>query len=91
MGRDTAISPETETASSYASRKARFGHRDWLVWRDAAGKAWAALKTVENLELAIKDKSGEDFMLYAASSAHPHIIFEEQARIMLANARRGYL
>jgi hypothetical protein len=89
--REIAISPTDETASSYASRKARFGHRDWLVWNDATGKSWAALKTLESLERAIREKSDKDFMLYVGSTATPCIVDAGQARIMLANARRGYL
>jgi len=41
-------------AFQQAQRKARFGHRDWLCWRNAAGVI-AAPKTRENVKRMLLD------------------------------------
>ena len=91
MTRAAPITPESESAHDHAIRKARYGHRDWLVWRDPEGTAKAAPRTTKNLEQAIRESESHGyFHHYLASTATPYIIRPEHADALLENTRRGY-
>ncbi len=91
MKRAAPITPKDESAHDYAIRKARYGHRDWLVWRDHQGTAKAARRTTENLEEAIRESASRGyFHHYLASTATPYIIKPEHVSALLENTRRGY-
>jgi len=88
--RAAPITPEGESAHDYARRKARYGHRDWLVWRDEQDTPKAAPRTTKNLEQAIRETEERGyFHHYLASTATPYIIRPEHIEALLENTRRG--
>lgn len=58
-----------------AKRQARFGHRDWIYWRDAKAVDHAEPLSAAALKAA----------LLAASTAIPHTINWRQGTLMLRN------
>ena len=73
-----------------ATRKARYGHRDWLYWSDSVGNKYYKPMSVSSIEEAIKVTDG-NFTLIAANSGHLHKINRDIAQIMLSNAKLGVL
>ena len=91
MTRAAPITPTGESAHDLAQRNARYGHRDWIVWRDETGIAKAALRTTEALEQAIRESASHGyFHHYGASSGVSYLITPDLAVPLLENTRRGY-
>jgi hypothetical protein len=44
-----------QEATDTARRKSRYGHRQWIVWREPAGEYRAELATAANLKRAMLD------------------------------------
>lgn len=60
--------PETiimgETAFQVAVRKARYGHRDWIVWKDKDKQTYAAPMNMKSLKIAmLTHGTNDDFWL----------------------------
>lgn len=43
------------TVYQTAMRKARYGHRDWIVWRDRCGEQHAEVKSLESVKRCLLD------------------------------------
>ena len=85
------ITPAGESAHTLAERKARYGHRDWIVWRDETGTAKAAPRTTGALEQAIRESATRGyFHHYGASSGVSYLITPDLAVPLLENTRRGH-
>lgn len=80
------------TAFQLAERKARYGHRDWLVWQDEAGE-WttdrATLATVRTMANAVH--RGRKAFLVHANCGTLAKVYSRLARTMLSNAKRGFM
>jgi len=75
-----------------AQRKARFGHRDWITWRDRSNNynvARMSPDTVKSALLAIGTKG--HFTLIAASTGTPHRYNWRMGIMMRRNAIKGYI
>lgn len=75
-----------------ARRKARYGHRDWLVWLDTHGARHARPLDAATLKAAmLATGTRGHFTLYEATTGNPWRVTWPHAVAMLANAKRGYL
>jgi hypothetical protein len=86
----TAATITGPDAFRIAQRKARFGHNDWIWWRDAAG-SYAARKTPEAVKamlLAVGTKGR--WSLICADSGIPMKGFWWLGINALAQAKRGW-
>ena len=91
MTAEAPITPTSESAHDPAERKARYGHRDWIVWRDETDTAKTAPRTTEALEQAIQESASRGyFHHYGASSGVSYLITPDLAVPLLENTRRGY-
>lgn len=70
-----------------AQQKARYGHRDWLVWHDAKG-SHAAPKTKSGLK-AMLSADVNSWTLICANDAVPMKGFDYLASNMLAQMEMG--
>ena len=70
-----------------AQQKARYGHRDWIVWNDADG-SHAAPKTKKRL-VAMLEPSVKSWTLICANDAVPMKGFPYLATNMLAQMEMG--
>lgn len=55
--------------SQYAQRKARYGHRDWIVWTDKTGQRCAARATPDTVKMALlaNGTQGDDMVYVHAN------------------------
>lgn len=75
-----------------AKRKARYGHRDWLVWIGRDGKRYAAPRTAESLKAALLASGTQGkFSMYCANDAQGWNIGWWHGVIMFKNARGGWM
>ncbi len=73
-----------------AKRKARYGHRDWLYWRDKNGMPHAELKSEESLKEAMTALEESCLVtLLCASDGVGMIVNKDMANIMLGNIKYG--
>ena len=76
-----------------ACRKARYGHRDWLWWRDRQGIAHATPKTPETMKsclLAVGTRKGA-WTLISGDTGIPFVGFWWLGINMLAQMKRGWI
>lgn len=76
---------------AHAQRKAKYGHRHWIVWEDVMGKPHSAQATAENLQQAIADVQGRKFSGYSPSTGIGNVLSRNVADVWLSNARQGCL
>lgn len=73
-----------------AERKARYGHRDWLVWRDRLGQLHAAVKTAASLKQALLDTGTQyRFTCIGATDGWRHIVSWPIGLNMLRQTKYG--
>lgn len=79
------------TAFDLARRKARHGHRDWIVWRDRTGDYHAECRTPATIKHALlaNGTKGRAWWIISASTGVSLIGFWAMGLIMLRNARHG--
>jgi hypothetical protein len=71
--------------------KAKYGHRDWVVWRDRDGEIHAAVSNYENFKAAMLAVGTQGrFTVLAASTGIGHTIRWQVAVAWLSNIRHGY-
>lgn len=80
---------DAQPAYTLAERKARYSHRDWIVWTDGS-QYKSAMVLLKTLERALGDigPTGK-MMLIQASSGVNHRISYGMGQFMLGNARVG--
>jgi len=79
------------TAHSLAERKARYGHRYWIVYR-LNGELRAECASAESLKAALLASGTQGkFTAYTPSTATPLRVGWRIGINMMHNARRGYL
>lgn len=79
-----------EDAFGLAKRKARHGHRDWIVYRDRGGAYHAAQRSPAAIKAAmLAAGTGGRWSLIAASTAVGHKMTWRMGVTMLRNARYG--
>ena len=70
----------------FARRKARYGHRDWLVWTGRDGKRYAALRTVEGIKQAMLATGTQGyFTCYVANTGTGMVVTWQIAAMWLRN------
>lgn len=76
------------------SRKAKYGHRDWLYWIDKNGDPHAELKTESALNKLIEviREIGDNgtFRIFNANCGTPMRVTADIAQIMLNNINYGF-
>lgn len=75
-----------------AQHRARFGHRDWVVWVDDQENKFAARLTFATLKQAMLANGTQrrDYWIYMASNGHCWGMSWPLAINFLANLKRGY-
>lgn len=87
-----AVPERSPTALEIARRKARYGHRDWLVWAEPPGRSQARVLSYENLRAAMKDCGSQvRFNLVSASTAVCQVMTWRIGTILLRNLKNGYI
>jgi hypothetical protein len=80
--------PSSMDAFATAIKKAKHGHRDWLVWKDLDGKFYAAKFSAEEMKRALLTTgTRRHWWLISANSALRSIGFWAMGITMLRNAR----
>lgn len=74
-----------------AQRKARYGHRCWIVWADTYGGMHATRATAESLEAAIAAVGPRGKFTGYCGDGTGMILNNAIATIWLSNARIGFL
>lgn len=83
--------PTLAAATQTAIRKARYGHRDWIVWTDRQGTHHAERVTAEAVKAAMLAIGTQGhFRLYSGGSPHPMMVDWRIANIMRRNYLAGY-
>lgn len=73
-----------------AERKARYGHRDWIVWRDRLGRLHAAAKTATSLKQALLDCGTQHaFTCIGANDGWRHVVTWPTGLNMLRQTKYG--
>ena len=82
---------QSAEAFGFAERKAKYGHKNWLVWQE--GEEWrSALQCLETAERAVRVMRPErPIYLVEANTAIIHRFGMGGAHIMLRNYQNGYL
>ncbi len=81
-----------ETKQIDARKKARYGHRNWIVWHDGKAVRHCARLTAESVKAAMLTCGTQGhFTMYEASTGTPWRVGWRHAANLLANARAGYL
>lgn len=75
-----------QQAHKYAKRKAVYGHRPWIVWKDAIGTPKFARATKESLRIAIEEVNGKRFTGFGTDGTG-HVMTPATAQVWLRNAR----
>ncbi|HYF09529.1 MAG TPA: hypothetical protein VD970_18055 [Acetobacteraceae bacterium] len=78
-------------AFELATRKARFGHRDWIVWqeRDGSYRAEARAPAAVKRALLANGTKGRAWWVVGASTSSASRGFWKMGLIMLRNAKVG--
>ncbi len=75
-----------------AVRKARYGHRDWLLWRDRDGQSHIAPASESSIKTAMLARGTKgDFTLISGSSAVFYRMTWPLALNLFRQYRRGFL
>ena len=78
-------------ASAYAKKKARYGHRDWIIYRAKDGGVIASRRSAESLKAALLNVGVKGrFTCYSASDCVPQAIGWSIGIIMLSNTKHGW-
>jgi hypothetical protein len=82
-------------AFALAKRMAKFGHKDWIVWRLADGSYKAAKMSRESLEMAMREATGSEtkpgyFSCIHRDTAQGENVAPYLAQIWLANMIAGH-
>jgi hypothetical protein len=78
-----------QEAFDLAVRKARYGHKDWIVWTDGK-EGFAELCTAEAVKSGLDSLATQDrFWRISATSAQGQIVRQRAGEIMLRNCLRG--
>jgi hypothetical protein len=78
-------------ACTKAVQKARYGHRDWVVWRDRHGILQSGVSDYATFKAAMLAVGTQGrFTVVAGSSAVGHTINWRIGVNWLANIKRGY-
>jgi len=73
-----------------AQKKARFGHRDWIVWPNPEGLLQAAPKSVAAIKKALLAcGTKKHWYVVAADNGNLHRGFWSMGIIMIRNSRYG--
>jgi hypothetical protein len=75
-------------AIQHAKKKAQFGHKDWLAWRISDGRACASPLSLESVETAIAEVSGDYFFLIHKEGGITNV-GRGMANIILKNKQHG--
>lgn len=79
------------TVFDMACRKARYGHKDWIVWDDRDGSQRAALCTADAIKSALMAMGTQGrFFRISANDAVGTIVRWRLGLRMLRNCRRGF-
>lgn len=74
-------------------RKARYGHKDWLYWKDENGIEHAEIKTEDTLKQmlgSIKENQGKGlFLVIGKNDGVGMYVNEDIAQIMINNSKYG--
>lgn len=80
-----------ESAFGAAARKARYGHKDWIIWRERDGREQAAPCTADAIKSALLAVGTQGrFVRLSASTATGASIRWKLGLTMLRNCRRGH-
>lgn len=80
-----------QTAYDAAARKARYGRKDWIVWRDRAGKDHAAPCTAGAIKTALLAVGTRGrFTRLSAGTATGSVVRWPVGLVMLRNCRKGF-
>ena len=86
--RPAADPEQVQKVASEANRKARFGHKNMILWIDREGVAHNAQKTEQNVKKAMLDTGTQFcFNLYHANSSHAMILDWRMANTVRRNAK----
>lgn len=85
------VAEPAEGLHNMAQRKAKYGHRAWIVWTDEHGSRHAARATVESLEAAIAAVGPKGKFTGYSGDGIGNILNPGIAQAWLANARIGCL
>lgn len=77
------------TAFAVARQKARYGHRDWIVWKGRDGLWNAAVRSVESIKQALLAAGTQGRWYLIPPDGVSHIGFWRMGVIMMRNARFG--
>lgn len=84
------MNEQLESAHAYAKRKARYGHRDWIVWTDKSGEKQTAVLSADSLKQAMLATGTQGWiMLYAANTATPYLLTWPVSVTYFAHLKRG--
>lgn len=74
-----------------ATRKARFGHRDWIVWQERDGSHRAEVRSPRAVKRALlaNGTKGRSWWIVSATRATASKGFWKMGLIMLRNAKVG--
>lgn len=74
-----------------AKRKAKYGHRDWILWETGSGSWETAKASLESIRVMAKAVHlGRKGFLVHANCGTLAKVFPRLARIMLSNAKAGH-
>lgn len=85
---------ESKAAFRHAERKARYGHRRWVVWQNVVASTWhAARMTDVVVERAVAESGGESCKFFGVEKSTGLFMTygPKVACILLANLKSGFV
>jgi hypothetical protein len=83
---------QERTAVEQAKRKARYGHKDWLIWRDRQGVLHTAVSNYDNFKSAMLATGTQGrFTVLEANTAVGFTINWRVGVAWIANIRHGFV
>jgi hypothetical protein len=80
-----------QEATSLAQRKARYGHRDWIVWKNKAGESFAERLTAESMKRCLLDKGTQGRWLLVCASRGDYVLgFWWMGLNLIRQCKRGW-
>lgn len=74
-----------------AMRKARYGHKDWIYWRDKEGVGHAEPKSIETVKRCLLDcGTQKKWYLVTANDGHSMYVSWPIGINLIAHMKRGY-